>query len=150
MIETLKTPTRGEQQLANANVKEIEHLARNYQKKYKAVDIEIKDEKVHIKIPSAALGFLSTILQLMAKGKAISIIPSDSEVSTQQAAEILNVSRPHIVKLLEQGKIPYHKVGTHRRIKLADIERYRQEKAEERRKNLSKLSKQAQELDMGY
>jgi hypothetical protein len=54
------------------------------------------------------------------------------------------------VKLVENGEIPYHKVGTHRRIKLKDIERYRQYRDKEQRKHLSELAKQAQELDMGY
>lgn len=86
----------------------------------------------------------------MAKGKAVSVIPSDAEITTQQAADILNVSRPHVVKLLEDGVIPFHKVGSHRRIKLKDVERYRQNKADEREEHLSELADQAQELNMGY
>ncbi|WP_211228191.1 excisionase family DNA-binding protein [Aequorivita capsosiphonis] len=61
----------------------------------------------------------------MAEGKTISIVPSNSEVSTQQAADMLNVSRPHLVKLLEAQKIPFKKVGSHRRILLNDIIEYK-------------------------
>lgn len=150
MAQTLQIPTRNEQKLANANFKEVEQLARSYHKKDQPVHIEISDEKKRLTIPTAAFDFLSKILELMAKGKAISIIPSDAEVTTQQAAEILNVSRPHVVKLLEDGVIPFHKVGSHRRIKLKDVEHYRQNKADERKENLSELAEQAQELDMGY
>lgn len=150
MAQTLQIPTRSEQELANANLKEVEKLARNYDKKDKPVHIEVRDEKKHLTIPTAAFNFLSKILNLMARGKAISIIPSDAEVTTQQAADILNVSRPHVVKLLEDEVIPYHKVGSHRRIKLEDLEHYRKKKADERKEHLSELAEQAQKLDMGY
>lgn len=150
MVETLQTPSRDEQKLANANLKEIEHLARNYHDQDKPVHIELRDENKQLTIPPAAFEFLSKILDLMAKGKAISVIPSDAEVTTQQAAEILNVSRPHVVKLLEDGVIPFHKVGSHRRIKLTDIEQFRENKADKRKKHLSELTEQAQELNMGY
>lgn len=150
MAETLQIPSRNEQKLANANLKEVEQLARHYHKKNKPVHIEVRDEKKHLTIPTAAFEFLSKILDLMAKGKAISIIPSDAEVTTQQAADILNVSRPHVVKLLEGDVIPCHKVGSHRRIKLKDLEHYRKKQADERKEHLTELAEQAQELDMGY
>lgn len=63
---------------------------------------------------------------------------------------MLNVSRPHVVKLLEKGELPYHKVGTHRRIFLKDLEDYKAKMDKKRRKLLEELAKQAQELDMGY
>lgn len=150
MTETLQTPTRNEQKLANANLKEIERLVSNYHNKDTPIHIEVSEENKHLTLPAAALESLSTILHLMAEGKTISIIPSGGEVSTQQAAEILNVSRPHVVKLLEDGVIPYHKVGSHRRIKLKDVEHFRQNRADEREEHLSELTKQAQQLDMGY
>jgi excisionase family DNA binding protein len=89
-------------------------------------------------------------MQHMAQGKAISIIPSSAEITTQQAAEMLNMSRPHVVKLLEEGELPFHKVGTHRRIKLKDLEKYRSKMEKEREEALTELARQAQELDMGY
>ncbi len=86
----------------------------------------------------------------MAEGKAISLIPSASEVTTQQAADMLHVSRPHIVKLLEQGTIPFKKVGSHRRILLEDLLKYEAEQKEKKRENLQFLAEQAQELNIGY
>ncbi len=150
MAETLQIPTRHEQKLAKESLEAMERVLRKHRSENQPVEIEISDEKTHIKVPSSAFRFLNTIVQLMAEGKAITIIPSDTEVSTQQAAELLNVSRPHVVKLLEKGEIPYHKVGTHRRIRLKDLEQYREKITKERRKHLSDLAKQAQELDMGY
>ena len=86
----------------------------------------------------------------MAKGKSIALLLSDSEISTQQAADILNVSRPHLIKLLEEGRIPFKKVGTHRRIKLNDLLEYQSKIKNERRQHLDTLAKEAQELNLGY
>ncbi len=86
----------------------------------------------------------------MSKRKAITFIPSDSELSTQQAADMLGVSRPHLVKLLEQGKIPYRKIGGHRRILFEDLEKYDKDLRKTRSERLSFLNKQAQGLNLGY
>jgi excisionase family DNA binding protein len=86
----------------------------------------------------------------MAEGKSITLIPSDAEVSTQQAADILNVSRPHLVKLLEDGKIAFTKVGTHRRIEIQNLMDYQKNLKKNRRKHLGFLAEQAQELNLGY
>ena len=149
-MEALKAPTRKEQRIAQENVKILGQIAGKHKTSSKAIEIEVSGEKEHVKIPVSAFKFLNTILEHMAQGKAISIIPSDAEVTTQQAAEMLNVSRPHVVKLLEEGELPFHKVGTHRRIKLKDLEKYRAKMEKEREEALTELAKQAQELDMGY
>ncbi len=74
----------------------------------------------------------------------------ENELTIARAAVFLNMSQTYIRKLLEGGEIAYHKVGTHRRIKLKDLERYKQKMEKDRRKHLEALAKQAQELDMGY
>ena len=76
----------------------------------------------------------------MAEGKTISIVPSNSEVSTQQAADMLNVSRPHLIKLLEAKKIPFNKVGSHRRILLKDIMEYKEQLAKQREAQRRRLT----------
>src|SRR6056297_1766086 len=149
-MEALKLPTRKEQRIAQENVKILSQIAGKHKKSSKAIEIEVSGEKEHVKIPVSAFKFLNTILEHMAQGKAVSIIPSGAEITTQQAAEMLNVSRPHVVKLLEEGELPFHKVGTHRRIKLKDLEKYRARMEKEREEALTELAKQAQELDMGY
>ncbi len=72
------------------------------------------------------------------------------ELSIKQAADFLNVSRPFLVQLLENGKIPFHKIGTHRRVKSSDLMEYKQEIEQQRLHTLDELAEQAQRLDMGY
>jgi excisionase family DNA binding protein len=75
---------------------------------------------------------------------------TDSDLTPNQAASHLNVSRPYLLGLLKQGEIPFHYVGTHRRIRLRDIVAYREKVDEESEKALLELAAQAQELRMGY
>lgn len=84
-------------------------------------EIEIEETGDRVKIPLSALKLLVDVLGQMKQGKPFSLVPVAAEMTTQAAAEFLNCSRPHVVKLLEEGKIPYTKVGRHRRIKLEDL-----------------------------
>jgi excisionase family DNA binding protein len=86
----------------------------------------------------------------MADGKAFSLVPEDSELTTQQAADMLNVSRPFLVKLLEAGELPFKKVGSHRRILMEDLLSYISISEANRGKALKELARQAQDLKMGY
>jgi len=114
-------------------------------------DVYIRKEgEGHIKIPSFAMRLLLDILEQMAKGNAVSIVPVHAELTTQQAADILNVSRPYFVKLLDEGKLEHTKVGRHRRIRYDEIMRYKDEVTRDRMEALDELTQQGQELDMGY
>ena len=88
-------------------------------------EIEIEETEEKIKIPISALKLLVKILKEISKGNPISIVPVATEMTTQAAAELLGCSRPHIVKLLEEGQISFTKVGKHRRVKYEDIVRYK-------------------------
>ena len=114
------------------------------------MSLTIQDSEEAITIPFKALKLLKIILNNMAQGKSIALLPTDAEITTQQAAEILNVSRPHVIKLLEKGEIPFKKVGSHRRILLQDILDYEVKVKAKRKKQLNSLAKEAQQLNLGY
>jgi excisionase family DNA binding protein len=109
-----------------------------------------KRQETEVTIPAAAVRLFMQILEEMARGNAITIIPVNAELTTQQAADVLNVSRPFLVKLIEERKIPCRKVGKHRRILFHDLMRYKRQMESERDEALSELANQAQELGMGY
>jgi excisionase family DNA binding protein len=143
--------TREEQRIAKSSISMFRETSKNLKIKHSGVvKIKVQDDGKYIEIPPKAFSLLYDILCKMAEGKSITIIPSDSEVSTQQAADMLNVSRPHIVKLLEEGVISFNKVGTHRRIQLKELIKYEKAVKANREKQLGILAKQAQILNLGY
>jgi excisionase family DNA binding protein len=101
-----------------------------------------------IELPAPAFEALTAVVDAMAKGQTITLIPHHQELTTQQAADLLHVSRPSLIKLLEAGELPHHKVGTHRRINIDDALRYRAERAEQRRRELDELTRLSEEI--GY
>ena len=103
-----------------------------------------------LSLPASAIRLLLDLLTEMAAGNAVTLIPVHAQLTTQQAADVLNVSRPFLVSLLEEGKIPHVKVGTHRRILFEDLMRYKNSVDRERRKTLDELVAQSEALGMGY
>lgn len=112
--------------------------------------IDQAGEHEAVKVPTAAFRLLIDILSEMAQGNAVSMIPVHAELTTQEAADMLNVSRPYLVKLLDSGAIAFHKVGSHRRVYYRDLVDYKMGIDGERNKALEALAAQAQELNMGY
>jgi excisionase family DNA binding protein len=103
-----------------------------------------------VTLPREAFDILLEVLGQMANGNAVTIVPVHAELTTHQAAEILNVSRPYLIGLLEAGKIPYRMVGTHRRIRFTDLMAYKQQDDARRDEAVAELTRQAQDLDLGY
>ena len=101
-------------------------------------------------IPEALFDHFARIVRLMSERRAIVLVPEDETFTTQAAANYLGVSRQHLVGLLEANEIPHHKVGTHRRIRLADLMAYKHAIDQQRSAALDELAAQAQELGMGY
>ncbi len=101
-------------------------------------------------LPDIARQHLSRILDETARGRALSVIPVETALTTTQAAEYLNVSRPYLVRLLREGSLPFHRIGTHRRLRLSDLRAYKERQTEESYAALAELQAQAQELNLGY
>ena len=101
-----------------------------------------------VSVPAPAFKLLIDVLAELAKGNAVTVAPVHQELTTQQAAELLNVSRPYLVSLLETGALPYRKVGTHRRVRLADVLAYQNADEEQRRERQRTLTREAEELGL--
>lgn len=138
-------PTNKEAKLADELSKKITALS-----KVKKVVLNIKIEDQILNLPESVSTLLLTLLKEIAQGNAVSIIPTRNELTTQEAADLLNVSRPYLVSLLENGEIPYRKVGTKRRIAVQDLLNYKHKNDQERLKVLDKLAEEAQKHNMGY
>jgi excisionase family DNA binding protein len=105
---------------------------------------------VSVTVPRAAFDLFLEILGQMANGNAVTIVPVHVELTTQQAADLLNVSRPHLVGLLEGAKLPHRMVGAHRRIKAVDLFAYKEREEYQRKKVLDELTAEAEKHGLGY
>ena len=103
-----------------------------------------------LRLPPNVLRLFADVLGTLAQGKAVMVMPKEHDVTTQEAAMYLNMSRPYLVRLLEAGKIPHHKVGTHRRLRFEDVVQYKDERKQRSQQALQALADQAQELELGY
>lgn len=114
------------------------------------VTIQKDGETQKVELPASALNLLFDILNNLALGNAVQVVPVHAELTTQEAADLLLVSRPYLIKLLDEKRIPFRKVGTHRRITYCDVVKFKSMEAQQRDASLDELAQQAQELNMGY
>jgi len=114
----------------------------------KTARLRVIDGDGVIEVPVAALRMLVDILTNMAAGNAMSLVPIHAELTTQQTADFLNVSRPYVVGLLERGELAHHKVGTHRRVRFSDLMAYKQAQLAKSKARLGELAKLDQELGL--
>ena len=142
-------PSATDAQLAKATSRALASIMPSLDEDLEIQILEGEDDQ-RVKLPTSAVRLLLDILEQMARGNAVTLIPVHAELTTQQAADVLNVSRPFVVKLIEEGKLPFRKVGAHRRIKFEDLMNFKTTIDNQRQEALNKLVEQAQELDMGY
>ena len=155
-VQETVAPTAADTELARDSSRQLSKLlgkqhdigkqCSNFQLRVQTVN---EPEEVVV-IPVSALRLLTDILTQMARGNAVILMPVHTELTTQQAADLLNVSRPSLIGLIDHGKIPHHKVGTHRRIRFEDLIAYKQNVDRQRLQVLEELAHEAQELNMGY
>lgn len=147
-LEDLVSPSPEEAELARESSRQLSPYARGKLRITISAPGQ-KDEKVDL--PAPAVQALVRILTEMASGNAVTLIPVRAELTTQEAAELLNVSRPFLCnKLLDAGKIKFHKVGTHRRILFRDLMEYKRRSDEARERAMAELAADAQEQGLGY
>ncbi|NCN89349.1 MAG: helix-turn-helix domain-containing protein [Gallionella sp.] len=115
-----------------------------------SVTIQSDGEKTRVELPMSAFRLFIDILANLSQGNAVQVVPVHAELTTQEAADLLMVSRPYFIKLLDEGKIPYRKVGTHRRVRYSDLLDFKSKEEQQREAALDELSAQAQKLGMGY
>ena len=148
-------PTAEDIQVASEAARALGHALASKQmlkcgKNGPRVTLRLADLTDGLPLPNGALPLLQKILTAIAQGNPVTVVPGSAELTTQQAADLLLVSRPFLISLLESGQIPFRKVGTHRRIQYQDLMKYKSNLDEARRVALDELTKQAQEFDMGY
>ena len=137
-------PTAQEAALARVSG---QHLSR-YAGRRGPLTLQVNEEP--LELPAGAVALLMDILEAMAAGRGVTIIPENAELTTVQAAEVLNVSRPFLVRLLEENAIPFRKVGKHRRVRMEDVMAYKEKIDRDREAVLDQLAAEAQEEGMGY
>ncbi len=126
-------------------------LAR-YARTRRPLPLRFRDHKEEnpIELPAGAVKLLIHVLEAMAEGRGVTVIPEGAELTTVQAAEVLNVSRPFLIKLLDENAIPHRRVGKHRRVRSEDVMAYKEAIDREREQVLDQLTREAQEQDLGY
>lgn len=140
----IKNPSHLERGIAKQSLKKIAELHRLPKK------VALNLDGLNVQLPPSAIKLIFSILNEMAEGNSLTLIPSHAHLTTQEAADMLNVSRPYFVKLLEDGKIPFEKIGTRRRVLANDVKIFMTQSLVEREKALQELIDQAQECNMGY
>lgn len=105
------------------------------------------DDEAVIEFPPAVTRIMLELLMLISRGEAVTLVPFGAELTTQEAADVLNVSRPFLIKLIGEKEIPHHKVGTHRRIRAKDVFDYKKRRDAEREDALQRLTELGQEID---
>jgi excisionase family DNA binding protein len=149
-IHETPTPTEADARQAKESLQRISDILTSGMSD---LSIRIQNDEqsgADIILPASMLNLLKDILSEMAQGHAVALLPVQAQLTTQQAADLLHVSRPYLIRLLENSKIPFRLVGQHRRIRFDDLLAYQRKDDEDRRRVADELTADAQELGMGY
>jgi excisionase family DNA binding protein len=142
------TPKSGSAHSAARALKPVKHFLTRCPRA-EAIKVTIEgDNEAELELPREAVELLATVLSHMAAGRAVSIVPEHAELTTQQAADMLNVSRPFLIGLLEAGEIEFRKVGTHRRIKAQSLLDYQRRDDRKRREAADELTALNQDIGL--
>ena len=142
----IKTPSKEERKLAYDAYDPL--LATIEALKVNNPSVEIDETGEKVQIPLKALQLLADVLKVMSEGKPFTLMPVATEVTTQAAAEIIGCSRPHLVKLLEEGQIPFTKIGKHRRVKYTDVIAYKKRMKDNQADILKQMMNEDEELGL--
>ena len=141
-------PTHQERQLANEGFQKLIDMIDEINHPENIPEISLLETGEPIKIPLKVLKMLAEILKNFRDGNAVSIVPVGTSFTTQKAAEFLNCSRPHVTKLIDQGKLKAEMVGRHRRIQFKDLMEFKKSMVAERKESLIKLMRDSEELGL--
>jgi len=141
-------PTPKDSEMARKTTHQLSRLAQPG-KSLKVVPQNGSDAET-LEIPASAVPVIQAVLKAMAQGDAVAVVPTHAELTTQQAADLLGVSRPFLIKVLKEGRLPHRKVGMHRRIMFKDLLEYKRSMQEKRRETLDKLVAESEDLGVGY
>ena len=139
------------QQAAQA-AKALSAVARKRKPSTRRVALEAKGDRetVRAEVPVEVFDFFVRVLSELAEGHTVMLVPQDQELTTQQVADILNVSRPYVVQLLEAGKLPFRLVGTRRRVRSADVFEFKRRDDEMRKRVADELASEAEKAGLEY
>lgn len=141
METILEKTTKADQQIAKGSVGKLKKAA----KSGKSIQISLKPDQQSLHIPEKAMKLLISILNSMAEGKDTAVLSAETYLTTQEAADYMKMSRPHLVQILEAGDIPFIKVGSHRRVKFSDLVAFDKKLRREQQKGLKEMARMDQE-----
>lgn len=150
MANGLNQVTATDERAAKEAMTALAGLRSSVGKKTKPEKVTLQADSEKVTIPREAFNLFVRILAEMANGNSITIVPIHAELTTQQAADLLNVSRPFLIGLLDAAKIPFRMVGTRRRIRFADLLEYQRKEEAEAKDMLDELAAEAQKHKLGY
>jgi excisionase family DNA binding protein len=143
-------PTPEDSRLAKESGRVLASKLAEFPRRTKVKLLDENGESEVVALPNSAMRLFVDLLGHMGRGDAVRLVAVNAELTTQEAADLLNVSRPFLIGLLQNAEIPYRMVGTHRRVRACDVIAYKQRIDESRRADLAELAREAQELDLGY